>query len=274
MPVDLASLWDFSDPAGSEQRFAALLPTSSPEDAFILRTQIARSFGIRGDFDRARSALEALTPALAVATAEGIVRYHLELGRTLCSATHPRELQTDATRAAARAHWQRALDLAREEHLDALAIDAIHMMAFADPAPSAQLFWGLKALEVCAASPQPAARRWEASIRNNIGFALHALGRFDDALAEFTTARELRESMGNPADERAARWAIAWTLRALGRTDDAIQMQLQIDDECTRAGEQSPYACEELALLYDAKGDARTASRYRLRLAALRGAGG
>lgn len=36
-----------------------------------------------------------------------------------------------------------------------------------------------------------AAQKWEASVRNNIGYALHQLGRYEEALAEFNQAASI-----------------------------------------------------------------------------------
>jgi hypothetical protein len=54
MALELAPLWNFSDPAASEQRFRAALESTRGDDALILQTQIARTHGLRGDFARAR----------------------------------------------------------------------------------------------------------------------------------------------------------------------------------------------------------------------------
>lgn len=100
------------------------------------------------------------------------VRYHLELGRAYASAAHPKDRLSEEAKPQARQSYGRALELARAARLDDLAIDAIHMFAFVDTAPADQLKWGRAALDVALASRQPEARRLEASIRNNVGYAL------------------------------------------------------------------------------------------------------
>ena len=173
MAIDVAPLWDFNHPELSEQRFRAALATASPEDALILQTQIARTYGLRGDFARAQQALDTIEPQLAAAGAEVRVRYELEFGRTLASAKHAADSQTPAVKEQARSRYLRALELAQADQLDVLAIDALHMLAFVDTAPLDQLKWGEKALAIALSSSQPAARQWEASLRNNVGYALH-----------------------------------------------------------------------------------------------------
>lgn len=269
MAIDLATLWDFSNPQLSEQRFRAELAKSSGDDALVLTTQIARTYGLRKDFSRAQSVLAEIEPKVASAGAEARARFALEYGRTLSSAAHPPETQTDAAKAQARARYEAAHAIAREARLDALAIDAIHMLAFVDTAPADQLKWAQAALAVVDGSDQPAAKKWEASIRNNLGYALHQLGRYDEALAQFKLALAIRERGTDAEATRTAHWMIAWTLRALKKTDEALAIQLRLEREGDLAKQPDPYVFEELETLYREKGDAARASHYASRRQAL-----
>jgi tetratricopeptide (TPR) repeat protein len=268
MAIDLAPLWDFARPDVSEQRFRAALEKATGDDALILRTQIARTYGLRKDFDGARGLLREIEPAVRTAGPEAKVRFHLELGRTFASAAHSAELLTSEAKAQARQEYDRALELARTAKLDGLAIDAIHMFAFIDTAPAEQLKWGEAALEVSLSSQQPAARRWEASIRNNVGYALHQLGRYDEALSQFQKALAIRERGTNAAATRVARWMVAWTLRSLGRNDEALQIQLTLEKDADAAGKPDPYVFEELEALYRKAGNLSKAQHYAERKAA------
>lgn len=268
MAIDLDTLWDFSRPAESEQRLRAALEKSSGDDAFILRTQIARTYGLRKDFDEARRLLRELEPSLGAVGAEARTHYHLELGRTFASAAHPPDLLTPDAKRRARQAFDRAEAQARASGLDALAIDAIHMQAFVDPAPADRLRWGEAALEIALSSRQPQARRWEASMRNNVGYALHQLGRYDEALRQFQQALAIRERETNAQATRVARWMVAWTLRSLGRNDEALQIQLALEKDTDAAGEPDPYVFEELEALYRARGDLARAEHYAERRSA------
>lgn len=267
MAIDLTTLWDFSNPSLSEQRFRTELAHSTGDDALILTTQIARTYGLRKDFSRAQSILRDVEPKIPTAGAEARARFALEYGRTFASAAHPPETQTDAAKALARAQYESALAIAREAKLDALAIDAIHMLAFVDTAPADQLKWAQAALAVVEASDQPAAKKWEASIRNNLGYALHQLGRYNEALVQFKLALAIRERGTNAVATRTAHWMIAWTLRALKRTDEALAIQLRLEREGETAKQPDPYVFEELETLYREKGDARAAHYASLRKA-------
>ena len=262
MAIDLASLWDYGKPDESERRFRQALEHATGDDALILRTQIARAHGLRKDFEGARAILGEIGPLVPLAGPEVKVRYELELGRTYASATHPPEAQTPENKALARRAFEAALNAARAANMDGLAIDAIHMLAFVDTAPVDQLKWAQTALAVVASSEQPAARRWEASIRNNLGYALHQLGRYEEALEQFELALIIRERGSNPEATRVARWMIAWTLRSLNRIDDALAIQLRLESENDASGTPDPYVFEELAALYAAKGDPIRAQRY------------
>jgi tetratricopeptide (TPR) repeat protein len=262
MAIDLTPLWDFSKPELSEQRFRAALETAQGDDALILQTQIARTHGLRKDFAKAQAVLKNIEPQIKIAGHEARARHALELGRTYASATHPRELLTDAAKTQGRASFAEALATAKSGNLDALAIDAIHMFAFIDTAPADQLKWAQEALVLSVASAQPAARRWEGSIRNNLGMALHSLGRFDEALAQFKQALAIREQGGNTSAARVAHWMVAWTLRAMNRIDESLEIQLRLEKECAVANEPDLYVFEELETLYRAKGDEERASHY------------
>jgi tetratricopeptide (TPR) repeat protein len=270
MAIDLDALWDFNRPEVSEQRFRDALAGASPDEQLILQTQIARTHGLRREFDKAQAQLAALQPAIAGAGAEARVRWWLETGRSLASATHRPDELTPQARDAARQAFGQALAAARAAQLDALAIDAIHMFTFVDTAPDQQLRHAQDALAIALASRQPAAQRWAASIRHNLGLAWHRLGRFDEALAQFQQAQALRATQGDARRERIARWMVAWTLRAQQRLDEALAMQLQLEQELDVAGAPDPFVFEELEALYRAKGDASRTAVYAARLKAAR----
>lgn len=268
--LDLDAMWNFREPAASEARFRAALVGATPDEAFILKTQIARSFGLRGQFEAARVQLAEIAPDLARTSPEGQVRHALELGRSLASAKHAAAALSAETKATARAHFARALQLARAAQLDGLAIDAIHMMAFVDTSPLEQLHWAQEALAVVEQSTQPAAKRWEASIRHNLGYALHQQQRYAEALREFEAALKLRLAAGKREDIAVARWMIARTLRVMGRHDEALALQLRLERDNDAAGQPDPYVFEELEALFEAAGDGARAAAYAAKRRALK----
>ena len=70
----------------------------------------------------------------------------------------------------------------------------------------------------------------------------YAMVTFEEALAERRTG----------TDEQAievARWMVAWALRNLGRTGEALAAQRSLKVDLAAAGREDPYVDEELALL-------------------------
>lgn len=268
--LDLDALWDFGQPALSEQRFRAALADARGDDALVLRTQIARSQGLRGDFDGALAELAAVEPALAKAGPQASVRFHLERGRARISPVHDDAARTPQALAAARADYLAAAELARRSGLDDLAVDALHMMAFVDREPADAMRWTQQALDLALVSPQPAARRWEASLRNNLGYALHDLGRHDEAVAQFRAALALRLERGQPARIADARFSLGWALREAGQLDEALAIQTALDRAATAAGRPDAEVLEELEALHTARGDATAAAEVAARRRSLR----
>lgn len=267
--VNLSALWDFSNPAVSEHRFRDALKSAVGDDRLIIQTQIARTYMLRKDFAAAKDLLQAISSDVAAAGAEAKARYWLELGRSHASHRHDPAIQTPESRRVARDAFSTAIKISREAKLDALTVDALHMFVFVDTAPADQLKWNEEALAVIAASEQPDAKRWEASISSNAGEALYDLGRYDEAMNYFRRALFLREQSDDPRGVRDAYWHMARVLRIQGHIDDALAIQLRLERESDVAQQPRDYIYEELQLLYQAKGDASRAREYQQRAKAL-----
>jgi tetratricopeptide (TPR) repeat protein len=243
----LTSLWDWSDPAGSERSFRALAESSPPDHRLLALTQVARALGLQERYDEGRAVLDEVAVAAEGAgggaahgaAREVAVRVALERGRLRRSEGLPGQ---------ATPLFQEAADLAADARLEALHVDALHMLAM-DGDPQEQIRRTRAALEVARASTSEGARRWDASLLNNLGMAQHDAGDLPAALESFEAALELREARGQDREARIARWMVAWTLRLLGRTDEARRMQRALKAELTAAGEQDTYVDQELALL-------------------------
>jgi tetratricopeptide (TPR) repeat protein len=233
--IDPTALWNFDDPAGSEERFHTAAETAEGADRLVLMTQVARALGLQERYDEGHAVLDHLTAD----NPEVATRVSLERGRLLRSGGEPDE---------ARPHFEAAAATAQDSGLEALHVDALHMVALVAPAEDQQRLTE-EVLTVARASSEPAARDWDASLLNNLGMvhADHedwpaALGTFEEALAA-------RERIGEVGAIRVARWMVGWSLRNLGRTDEALAVQRSLKAELTAAGEEDPYVDEELALL-------------------------
>lgn len=268
MAIDVNTLWDYSKPEVSEQRFRVALSGAGADDALILQTQIARTYGLRREFEKARELLATVEPKLPAASAEVKVRYFLELGRTYCSPVHPQELRTAENVDKARVNFTRAYDLAARARLDFLAVDALHMMPAVDAEPDRQLEWNEKALAYLAQSDQPDAKGWEASLRNNVGHAKRLKGDYEAALREFQLSRAAHERAGRTRNVRIADWMIARTYRDQTRYREAIAIQRELERAWDAEGDPDPYVYEELEHLYRALGDEALAQQYGKKLKA------
>ena len=245
--VDFDALWNYDDPAGTEAKFEAVRPqvAAAGEHGRLLEldTQIARTQGLQRQFDRAFATLAAVRAALGPGEARAEVRYELELGRALRSSGKPAE---------ARPHFEQARTLAAAAHEDALAIDAIHMIALVEPDPDRQIALNHDAITFARGSADPKAQRWQASLWNNIGMTEHDQGRLDRALEAFRTALSLREQQGDAHLIRVARWMVGWTLRLQG--DLAGALAIQSDLAATETDSGDGYVYEELGEIHHALG--------------------
>jgi tetratricopeptide (TPR) repeat protein len=226
----LDELWDFGDAAGSERRFLDAAARTHGGDAAELLTQAARAMGLQERFDDAATVLSSITDDSPQVRA----RLALEQGRVLNSAGRPED---------ALAHFTTAERIAGENGLDFLRIDALHMLAIADPGRAeAHTTSALQALDGVV---DERTLRWGVSLHNNLGWTLHEAERFDEALVEFEDALWAANSVGSDTQRFTARWAIGRCLRSLGRVDEALSMQEALFDE----DPTDPYVAEELAVL-------------------------
>ncbi len=259
--VDLDALWNFADPAATEARFRDALGSATGDDALVLRTQVARTYSLRGRFDDANRELDAIEPALATAGVEPRVRAWLERGRTLRSAGKPME---------GKPLFMRAYVTADAARLERLAADALHMLALAEPALDDRIAWNRRTIDYARRATDPRAQGWQATAMNNIGSDLREAGRLEDSLASFREAQAAYERIGRPQPLFVARWQVANVLRLLGRIDEALAMQTALERDTAAAGAPDPYVYDELALLQAARGQADAAAQARRRAAELR----
>ncbi len=134
--------------------------------------------------------------------------------------------------------------------LEALHIDALHMVALVAPADE-QLALNRLALEAARSATEQRARDWDASLLHNIAMTYADAGDFEAALGSFEEALAARERIGDPETIRVARWTIGWSLRNLGRREEARAVQQALKAELDEIGDTDQYVDEELALLAD-----------------------
>jgi tetratricopeptide (TPR) repeat protein len=194
--------------------------------------------------------LDEIEPSLgALGSPRPRVRHLLERGSVFNSSGQPER---------AVPIFLEALRAAEAAGEDGLAVDAAHMLGICAPA-SERLEWNHRALALAERSEQPAARRWLASLYNNIGWIHHGAGEYAAALDLFEKALSLREARSQVPETRIARWCVARTLRSMARLDEALSMQRRLAVELEADDQTDGYVDEEIAECLLALGRAREA---------------
>jgi putative acetyltransferase len=211
----LSALFDYADAAGSAVRFGDLAAAHhGTQFGAIAATHQARALGLSGDWDAAQSLLSAVDPPDPVVA--GWVA--IECGRIANS--------TDQD-GRGRADFDAAFAAGVATGDDGLAVDAAHMIAIVG-SPAELISWAERGLSFAEASTDPGARSMVGALLNNLGVSLGEQDRWDEALAVHVQSVAWRAERGAPAQLAIARWQQARSLRALGRVDEALAIQLEL----------------------------------------------
>ncbi len=250
----LRALWDFSDLDVTDHRLRDQLAAETTADrrAEVL-TQLARTSGLRDDFEGGAALI---LEAEALATS-GVARSRIDLerGRLLRSSGRSKE----------------ALPLFESAFTGALgsaeyfiAADAAHMAALVSSDHDGFVSWTIQGIEL--ADTHPEARSWLGPLLNNLGWEYFDSGDLEAALDAFHKALECR--LAEPDNESAievARYAVAKTLRTLGRPGEAVPLLEGSVAWADTAGQPDGWFHEELAEGYAALGrDAEAGVQARL----------
>ena len=262
MAQRLRELWDFDDLDSTERRFRDLLTAepSAGSRAEIL-TQLARVRGLRGEFDEGERLVEE-AEGLAGSTTAARVRIDLERGRLR---------RSGGDEEAALPLFKSAFDTAVTAGELVLAADAAHMAALAAPDRDTMLAWTQTGIELAESAADPSVRYWLGPLLNNLGWELYDSGEYEPALDAFRRALGEREQ--DPANRSAieiARYAVAKTLRALGRATEAAPLLEEAVAWTESEGAPDGWFHEELAECYaDLGRTADAAEQARMALALL-----
>jgi tetratricopeptide (TPR) repeat protein len=257
----LRDLWDFDDLDSTERRLRELLDDETDDESRgEILTQLARVEGLRGKFAEGdRLVDEAKTLAGSGATAR--VRIDLEQGRLRRSSGDER---------AALPLFEAAFQTAVEAGELALAADAAHMAALAAPDREATLAWTRTGIELAESAADPSTRYWLGPLLNNLGWEHYESGEHEPALDAFQRALAAREQ--DPRNQSAieiARYAVAKTLRALGRPAEAAPLLEQAVAWADSEGTPDGWFHEELAECNAALGRSLEAGEQARRALAL-----
>lgn len=238
---DFDTLWDYDRPRVSEARFRSLLPEAQNEELdylLQLQTQLARSLSLQRKFSEAHAILDDVNLHLPPEPCLARIRYLLERGRTYNSSGQAAKSLPVFTQ---------ALKLAKKMKADFYAVDAAHMLGIASP-PILQLDWNLEALAIAEKSRDSKARGWLGSLYNNIGWTYHDQKDYPRALEFFEKALAWHQERKSGEPLMIAQWSVARALRSLGRTEEALERQLELQK--SREAAQLPedgYVSEEIA---------------------------
>jgi tetratricopeptide (TPR) repeat protein len=250
--MDIDALWEYGDPAASETRFRAALPAATADQRLELLTQIARTYSLRREFERAHALLDEVERELARAGAAAHARYFLERGRTFNSA---------GDKACAAASFRQAWDIAERAPLEGLAVDAAHMLAIVEPPADAAL-WTARGVELARRSADAKAQALLPALLNNHAWNLHDAAHYEQALIVFREAEAAWHATGRQPQGRIATWSVGRALRSLGRYDEALWLQQQLERAWREAGSADGYVYEELAENLEALGRTAEATTY------------
>lgn len=190
----LSRLWDFSDPPGSLARLrTAREAASDPDDQSEYTTQVARALGLQSLWDSAAAELDSVTSTAPQVHA----RVLLERGRLANSAGDP---------VTAIPLFHQAVNVAARSGLTYLQVDALHMLAIADPEHAGD--WAEQGIAL-AEDGDDQTRIWLIALNNNRGWDYYDEGRFGIARQYFEQAKEVADQVGTQRQRQLAMEALA-----------------------------------------------------------------
>ncbi len=197
--TQLDKLWDFDDPAATEERLRAALEQADGAMSDELRTQVARALGLQGAFAEALTMLDGISPDDAVVQQ----RIALERGRVL---------NASGEVAQAIAQFQEAYRVNADTYL---TVDAIHMLGITDKAEAAT--WYERGLEIVQHSHDARVQRWEGPLRNDQAWNLADEGNLEAALQLFREAEAWFRAHGTPQQVQRAESSIAEVMKRMNK---------------------------------------------------------
>ncbi len=241
---DFDKLWNYNDPAETENKFREVLKESSPEKNLSahlqLLTQLARSQSLQQKFKEAHEILDNVEKQLIEEPDIEHVRYFLERGRTFNSSGDKRNAEIC---------FRNAMDISKNLKEDFYFIDSIHMLAIISP-PDESAALNEKAILYGEESGNERAKGWLGSLYNNLGWSYFDRGEYEKALSIFLRALKWRQDKKQETETFIAKWCVARTLRALNRIDEAITIQLGLLEELVSNDKKDGYVYEELGELH------------------------
>ena len=236
--MDIDALWHYDNPALSEEKFRAALDTVEGGERLELQTQIARTYSLRKQFDKAHTILDEVVAQLNDSTVKANIRYLLERGRAYNSSG-----KVDIARQHFLEAWD-AWEKGQEAELSGLAVDAAHMVAITHGGSAEGIAWNQKAIALAESSIDPKAKGLLAALFNNVAWDLFDLGRSEEALEYFRKAESAWEAKERPKNIHIAKWSVARCLRSLEQHQEALAILFDLEEKSW--GTHNGFVYEEL----------------------------
>jgi tetratricopeptide (TPR) repeat protein len=243
---DFNKMWNYGDPAATEAKFLEVLPqaeASGNSDYLAqLLTQIARTQGLQNRFTEAHTTLDRADKLITVTMHLAKVRSLLERGRAYNSSDHADK---------ALPLFLRAVDVATKNHIDLHAVDAIHMVAIAEPNPKLKVEWNLKGITIAEADEK--LHGWLWALYNNIGESYLKLNDYANAYLNFHKLSEYQKKRTGSTDMFTSKDE-AKCLRLLGKPAEALAIIQPVYNEQIAKQNDNGFIRAEVAEALEALG--------------------
>jgi tetratricopeptide (TPR) repeat protein len=242
---DIDGYWGSDDLAAIEATIRSVVPTGlegewSPA-ALDAVTQLVRVQNLQGKITEAKETLElARKLIMAIDPPKRVrleIRLLLEEGRHLCLSMMPAKAQV---------HFNQAWNKATEATEVFLAIEAAVMLSISQP-PKYQNEWLQSAITLAEKTDVAQAKLWLAQLYLMDGWHAFDFRRFEDALRSFKQALDRPRERGEMTSVILIKWCIARVLRALGRTQEALEIQKELLIEVANEGKLNGHVFLEMA---------------------------
>lgn len=257
---DIDGYWVSDDLAATEAAIRTVLPADFAGEwnatALDAVTQLVRVQNLQGKSTEAKETLEfarKLILALEPARRDRYeIRLLLEEGSHLCMSMMPSKAQV---------HFQQAWTMATASHEVFLAIESAVMLSISQP-PKYKNDWLQRAIDLGEKTDVPQAKLWLAQLYLMDGWHAFDFRRFEDALRSFTLALKRPREPGEMTSLILIRWCVARALRALGRNQEALDIQRELLVEVSNSGKVNGYIFLEIAECLQLLGKTDEAKTY------------
>jgi len=183
--------------------------------------------------------------------------------------------EVEAYNAQARSYFKLAYQLSAQCGFDRFSIDAAHMIAIMQPGIEDKIQWNQRAIDIIEKTEESVARSWGGSLYNNLGQNYFDNGQYEKSLEAYQKSLECRQDQQDVSNSLFAKWTVARSLRMLDRCDEALVMQLELEQVYGDASDSDylgmnpdifiltrGFVFQELAEIYKVLGDVEKTRHY------------